>query len=599
MSPAFTSSARLAFVCFFVLAAFGGIGTRLYMLHVVKAGDLSEIIERNRRQIVVQPARRGNIVDSKGNVLATTHSEIVLGVDPQVLEEEDKEKWPKLAELIGLPQSELEALMSHRTKPGESGFSEDVQLVRWKKLREGLSEQEYQKVRDLGIDGVYGNRRFSRFYPGEETAAHIIGYLNRENTAVTGVERFMDFYLRGQDGWLEAERDGRRQELVQFRTREIDPTDGLHVQLTLDVVVQHMVEEELRRIVDEHKPKSATIIVSEPVTGYVLALGNYPSYDLNEYNTTPLDHQRNRAITDVLEPGSTFKIVPLAGALNESLVRPDTVFDCGMTRIQVGSRSVPLPSDHKPYGELTVADIVAKSSNIGAAHLGVLLGANRLRDYAARFGFGEETGFATGGEVSGTLHEVRNWDGLTITRLPMGHAVSATPLQIHYAMGALANNGILMRPQVVRRALNDEGETVVSFPPVPRWRTISADTAQLVSKLLLKVVGPEGTAPQAEIPGFEVAGKTGTTQKIVNGRYSHRHHTASFSGFFPASNPRAVITVIVDEPSGSSSYGGIVAAPSFKRIGEQLIQYLGISPSDEDEPYFAFEGRYDSARTGL
>ncbi len=601
MSPAFTSSWRLGLVCILVLASFSGIGTRLYVLHVVDAAKLSEVVERNRQQIVVQPARRGSIVDRKGNLLATTRSQVRLGVDPQALREEDRDKWPELADMIGMPFSELEKAMSRRTVPGSSGFADDVRLVRWQKLHDGLSETEYQAVMELGVRGVYGNRRFSRFYPGRELASHLLGYLNREETAVTGVERSMDFYLSGQDGWVESERDGRRQELVQFRSREVTPTDGLHVQLTLDAVIQHMVEEELRRIVDEHNPKGATIIVTDPSTGYILGLGNYPTYDLNEYNTAPMDDQRNRAITDVLEPGSTFKVVPVAAALNEALVDPETVFDCGISSIQVGNRSVRLPRDHRQFGDMTVAEIVTKSSNIGVAHMGVLMGADLLYDYSSRFGFGEATGFSLGGEVRGTLHEVRNWDGLTITRLPMGHAISATPLQIHSAMAALANDGILMRPQVVARALNDAGEAVVSFPPSARRRVVSSETARTVSSMLVHAAGPEGTAPRAAIPGFEVAGKTGTTQKIVDGRYSNRHHVASFSGFFPASQPRVAMTIIVDEPrGGGNAYGGVVAAPSFKRIGEQLIPYLRIDPGEDEPPFFALEGNYhDTTRTGL
>lgn len=591
MSPAFASSARLGMVCLLVLAGFGGIGARLYTLHVVDADSLAQMAERTRRQIVVQPARRGNIVDAKGQILATTRTQIELGVDPQVLRKEDRGKWPELALLLKLSPRELEELMTRRTARGDSGFSEDVRLVRWTKLHDGVDETIYRKVLDLDIRGVYGNRRYSRLYPGQELASHVLGYLNREETPVTGVERFMDFYLRGQDGWLESERDGRRQELVQFRSREVSPSNGLHVQLTVDMVVQHIVEEELRHITKEFNPNGATIIVSEPVTGYILGLGNFPTFNLNEYNTSPLANQRNLAVTDLLEPGSTFKIVPVAGALNDRLVSPETIFDCGLSSIQVGNRSVRLPRDHKPFGEMSVTEIVAKSSNIGVAHLGVQLGSHRLYEYAHRFGFGHPTGFPLGGEVRGTLHEVRNWDGLTITRLPMGHAVSATPMQIHFAMAALANEGILMRPQVVHRAFNEKGDTVVSFPPAPRRRVVSGETARAVSEMLMLVPTSKGTAPQAAIPGFEVAGKTGTTQKIIDGRYSNRHHVASFSGYFPASNPRVVITVIIDEPrTSANAYGGIVAGPSFKRIGEQLIQYLGIRPSDDPQHYFALEG---------
>jgi len=598
VGPAFASSYRLGLLGLCVTLAFGGIGVRLYKLHVMDADALAQVAERNRRQIVVQPARRGNIVDQNGNILATTRPLIELGVDPHSLREEDKEKWPELAQLIGMPLREMEGVFARRTARGSSGYADDVRLVRWAKLHDSLDEGTYRQVLALNVRGVYGNRRYVRFYPGQELAAHTLGYLNREDTPVTGVERFMDFYLRGQDGWLESERDGRRQELTQFRSREVRPTDGLNVQLTLDMVVQHTVEEELRRLVEQYNPKGATIIVSDPVTGYILGLGNHPTYNLNEFNAAPIANQRNLAITDVLEPGSTFKIVPVAAALNERLADPSTVFDCGIRSIQVGNRSVNLPRDHKPFGEMTVTEIVAKSSNIGVAHLGVRMGSNRLYDYSRRFGFGEPTGFPLGGEVRGTLHEVRRWDGLTITRLPMGHAVSATPMQIHYAMATVANNGILMRPQIVRRAFTDQGQTTVAFPPEPRRRVVSEETARSLAEMLMLVPTRQGTAPQAEIPGFEVAGKTGTTQKIINGRYSNRHHVASFSGFFPASRPQIVITIIVDEPrTAGNAYGGIVAGPSFKRIGEQLIQYLGIRPSEDPQHFFALEGNiYDRTR---
>jgi cell division protein FtsI/penicillin-binding protein 2 len=241
MSPAFASSFRLGLVCFGVLLAFGGIGARLYVLHVVKADDLAILADRARRQIVVQPARRGNIVDQTGNVLAATRPLIELGVDPMVLREEDRSKWPELAGLLQIPLSELEDLMAPRVIRGGSANPDEVRQVRWTRLHESLDEGVYQRVLDLRIRGVYGNRRFVRFYPGQELAAHVLGYLNREETPVTGVERHMDFYLRGQDGWVESERDGRRQELAQFRSREVAPTDGLHVQLTIDMVVQHIV----------------------------------------------------------------------------------------------------------------------------------------------------------------------------------------------------------------------------------------------------------------------------------------------------------------------------------------------------------------------
>ncbi len=591
MTPALASSCRLGLLGVVMVAGFCGIGARLYYLQVMESEQLALIAEGNRKQVIVQSARRGNIFDRRGNLLATDRTFIELGVDPQVVRDEDRPQWAELARIIGVPLEELEEKMTARVGAGDSEFAEDVRLVRWRKLAEGLDEPTYERIRELGIRGVYGNRQYRRVYPGGELAAHIIGFSNREGVGVIGVENAMNFYLRGEDGWVESERDGRRRELMQFRSREVPARNGLDVELTLDMMVQHVVEEELRRVVDEFSPQGAVIIVSEPGSGRILGLGNYPTFDLNQYSRSDIAHHRNRAITDVLEPGSTFKVVPVAAALNEGLTDPEQVFDCGVGQVEYRGRRLRLPADHREFGELSVEDIVRVSSNRGAAFLGLMLGENRLHGYAEAFGFGSRTGFPLLGEVRGTLHPVRAWDGLTITRLPIGHAVSATPMQIHYAMGALANGGVLMEPRIIERAVDENGETVFSFPPAARGRAVSEFTAETVSEMLVAAAAPGGTAPQAQIDGYEVAGKTGTTRKIIDGRYSNRHHVASFSGYFPASDPRVVITVIVDEPASSGpSYGGVVAAPGFRRIGVELIPYLGIEATRPEQVLAQREG---------
>jgi cell division protein FtsI/penicillin-binding protein 2 len=413
--------------------------------------------------------------------------------------------------------------------------------------------------------------------------------VNKEETAVTGIERFFDYYLRGQDGWRETERDGKRHELAQFREREVEPSDGLNVELSIDQMVQHIVEAEIARVAEEFNPKGISIIVSQPATGAVLAMANYPTYDPNEfYNTEkyPIANQRNRALTDVFEPGSTFKIVPAAGALNEGIVHPSDMFQTGVSRVSYKGRTLKLPSDHHTHESLSMHDIVVKSSNRGAAHLGLMLGDQRLHDYSAAFGFGEKTGCDIGGEITGTLHATRNWDGLTITRLPMGHAISATPMQVHSAMSVIANDGVLMEPMLAKRIFDSDAQDVVRFQPRAKRRVVSTEVAQTVAKMLADVVGNQGTARRAAIDNYDIAGKTGTTQKIVNGRYSNQHHVASFSGFFPADNPRLVITVVVDEPqSRGVAYGGSFAAPAFRNIAEACIAYLGIRPARSDASF--------------
>ena len=600
MSKAFVSTARAALVSSAVAFAFCVLIGRLFYLHVWEQEALLEHVESNRRMVQIIEARRGNVVDNRGNLLATTHTRIDLGVDPQSVRETDREKFTELASLIDQPLEKVIRAIETKTRKG-SDHAQAVSLIKWAYLAKGLDEDTYDKVRELGIKGVYGNRKYSRTYPGGKLAAHVLGYVNHEETPVTGVERFFDYYLRGQDGWRETERDGRRREMAQFRAREVAPADGLNVALSVDLMVQHIVEQEVARLAAEYNPESVSVIVSEPSTGAVMAMANYPTYDPNEfYNTKkyPIDSQRNRALTDLIEPGSTFKIVPAAAALNEEIVAPEDIFETGVERVSYKGRSLKLPSDHHTYDSLSMHDIVVKSSNRGAAHLGLILGENRLHDYAEAFGFGEKTGFDLGGEVSGTLHSVKNWDGLTITRLPMGHAVSATPMQIHGAMSVIANKGVLMEPLIAERVFDAAGNNIVRFSPKAKRRVVSTEVAQTVADMLVDVVGKDGTARKAAIDNYSVAGKTGTTQKIVNGKYSRQHHVASFSGFFPANKPALVITVVVDEPQLKGvGYGGSVSAPAFRNIAEACIAYLGIRPSRPDASFLALKhSRYDRSR---
>ncbi len=578
MSTLFLSRIRTGLVYLSILAMFAVLFGRLFYLHVWEHERLLEIAESNRRQFNVIPAQRGNIVDARGNLLAATRTFITLGMDPHAQRESDREKWPERAHLAGISYSTIEEASRQLTRPG-TNFPGEVREVRWVVLARDLDEDTYDKIRALGIRGIYGNRNFLRAYPGRELASHVLGFVNREAVAVTGIERVMDFYLRGQNGFRETERDGRRRELAQFRGRQVSPTAGLNVQLTLDQTVQSIVEREIERIVAEYSPQGVSILVSEPATGAILAMANYPTFDLHRFWEHPVDTHRNRSLTDIFEPGSTFKIVSAAAALNEGLVREEDVFSTGDERVEFRGRIVRLPSDHRTYPTLTAREIVVKSSNRGVAHFGMLLGERRLYDYSRAFGFGEISGLGLGGEVRGILHPVHRWDGLTITRLPMGHAISATPMQVHQATSVIANRGILMTPRIIERVFDQDMHDVFRSRPEALRRVVSAETAMLMADMLVEAVSDSGTARQAQIQGFRVAGKTGTTQKLIDGRYSNRHHVASFSGFFPADNPDLVITVIVDEPNiPGTGYGGRVAAPAFRNIAEQLIPYRGIRP---------------------
>lgn len=588
MNRPFVSGTRFILLAFAVTLCFAALLSRLYYLHIVAHDRLTDEADQKRKRVEVVDARRGDIVDRRGNLLATTSAVVTVGVDPQALKPDDLTKINELANILEVSPAFIREKFTqrHREASGPDGIEQ--REIRWHKLAEGIEEPVYKQVKALDIRAVYGNPEYDRQYPSYELAAHLLGFVNKAGEPSFGVEQYLDFYLAGHAGWRESERDGRRRELVQFRSREVESTSGLNVEMSIDSAIQHAVEVELKRIAEEYNPKFATIIVGEPSTGYILALANYPTFDPNEFWEYDFENQRNRAVVDRFEPGSTFKIVPAAGALNEGLVKPFDEFDCSVAQVEHRGRSVRLPSDHHPLEVLSVEEIVVKSSNRGAALLGITLGEKKLHQYAQGFGFGEPTGFDLGLEVSGTLHPVAKWDGLTISRLPMGHSVNATPLQVHAAMGAIANGGVLMEPKTVRRVFDDYGETVVNFAPRAKRRVVSQETAFEVSRMLEKVVGLEGTARQAFIPDYGVAGKTGTTQKIINGRYSNRHHTASFTGFFPVNDPRIVITVVVDDPQCEGvGYGGRVAAPAFKNIAKHCIRQLGIAPMEEETPLVA------------
>jgi cell division protein FtsI/penicillin-binding protein 2 len=597
MSKGFASNYRIVVLAVGIFLCFGGLGARLLFLHVIDRDQLVRYIEKARREVIEEKARRGDILDSRGNVLATSHTLVVVGVDPQLLRKEDESKWPALAKLLDLSPAELEKILTTKTRtgpPDEAG--DDDHDIRWAKLSEDVTEKTYEKITALGVKGVYGERTYRRAYPHNQLAAHVIGYVNKEGSPASGIEHYADFYLRGQDGWRESEKDGRQHEMAQFRTREVPSTDGYSVVLSIDSAIQHIVECELDEIAKKYSPEKATIIVSDPHTGFILAMANYPTFNLNEFNKADLASQRNISVADMYEPGSTFKIVASSGALNDGLVTPESPrFDCSIEKIDYKGKTRGLPrEDHHFTAPLNTAEIIGHSSNRGAAQLAMLLGDERFYGYARAFGFGQLTGFPVGGEIDGQMAPPAKWDGLTITRMPMGQSVAATPIQMHMAMGVIASGGLLMRPQIIREVRDAKGERVYRFDGVARSRAITERTAETMAYLLTRVASTEGTAPEAAIPNFQVAGKTGTAQKLVpvvdaKGhtvlRYSERDHVASFVGFFPASRPQIAITVIVDgadaRSPGGVAYGAKVAAPSFKRIGEQLIQYLDIKPVAE------------------
>ena len=427
--------------------------------------------------------------------------------------------------------------------------------------------------------GVYFEPDSKRIYPNDKMLCHVVGFTNGAGVGMEGVEQRMEQFLAGHDGYRYIEHDRTGREIVPYRGMEKDARNGNNVRLTIDMGLQNIVEMELDAAINQFHPKSATVILMQPKTGEILAMANRPNYDLNDQEGVPADHRRNRAVTDMIEPGSTFKIVTTAAALSEQIVNPSTMINC-----ENGYYAAVKLHDHHPYPDLTVHDILVKSSNIGVAKLAIQLGDQRFYDYVKRFGFGEKTGIELPGEFWGLVHPPHAWSKISITRLPMGQEVGATPLQVVSAMCAIANGGHLMMPQIVRDIVDDQGNKIAQFPPqeVPTVATTKATDA--VRDALVEVVSPRGTAALAHVAGFKVAGKTGTAQKLeADGHYSHTKYVVSFVGFMPAKDPAFVALVLIDEAQveHNKNYGGMVAAPVFSRIAEKAARYLGLNPAPE------------------
>src|SRR5438046_7825215 len=374
---------------------------------------------------------------------------------------------------------------------------------------------------------------------------HVIGFTDFEHHGIQGVEASMEEYLHGQDGYRFIEHNRAGQEIVPYRGQERAQRDGYQVHLTVDLSLQNIVENEIDAAMAEYTPQKATIILMRPQTGEILAIANRPNFDLNLRSEAKPEEMKNRAIIDMMEPGSTFKIVSAAAALNEHKVRPDTTIFCENGLWNFGGRPL---HDHKAYGELSVQDILVKSSNIGAAKLAMGVGEQKYYEYIRRFGFGERTGVELPGEIPGLLRPPQNWSKISITRIPMGHEIAVTPLQMTVAMATIANGGKLITPRVVKSITAADGKTISEFSPSVVRQVISEGTAKQMGRALRGVVSDRGTAAAAALPGFSIAGKSGTAQKVdPHGGYEKGKYIVSFTGFLPADHTEFVGMVVLDD----------------------------------------------------
>ena len=521
---------------------------RALWLDTVKAHSLRQRALSQQSEDITVSAKRGAILDDHGNPLAVSEDSATIYADPLLLKNPAKVAY-QLSSVLKIPPDQLLRKLADRSR----GF---VYLARKIDISKG------QAVDKLKITGIGTLTEPRRRYPQGSLASQVLGSVGTDNNGLSGLEAYFDKTLRGTDGEEQVVKDGVGRPVSIVMKKQAIAGQDLH--LTLDAAIQERVEAVLAGVGQTYRPKGATALVMDPRSGSILALANWPRVDANDPASAPAYAQEDRAVQSSYEPGSTFKAVTVSGALQDKLITPDTPFYLPPT-IQVADRTI---KDAEPRGAetLPVKQILAQSSNVGAVKIGLRLGPIRFDKWVRKFGFGKPTGVDLPGESPGIVLKPSQYSGSSLGNLPIGQGEAVTPIQMAAAYSAIANGGVMVRPHIV------EGD------PAPAHRVIKKSTAQAVSKMLEGVLAPGGTAPEATVPGYVLAGKTGTAQKPDAGGYSDTKFVASFVGFAPARNPRLLVAVMVDEPQGDI-YGGSVAAPAFQKIVSFALPYLKIPPN--------------------
>lgn len=540
----------IVFFLFFILCL-----ARLFYIQLFKSQYLSNVANQQHNLYVELEPTRGAVYDRNLKPLALNISCDSLYASSRQIK--DKEKViGKLRDVLGLDYKYLRNRI-YRNK-----------AFVW--LARKISKEQADKIKKLNIDGLGFINESKRCYPNKNLLSHIIGFAGLDNVGLEGLELYYNDYLKGASGWAQVLRDARQNRLLWKKI--ILPKDGYEIILTIDEFIQFIAERELDKAYRTFHAAGASVIVMNPKTGEILAMANRPSYDPNEAKETNLSFRRNRAVCDMFEPGSVFKIVTASAALEEGRFNESDRFFCENGSYRVSNHIL---HDHQPHGWLTFKEVIAESSNIGTTKIAQSLGPTTIYNYAKAFGFGRISGLDLPGEIPGVLKDTRFWSKTSIGAVPIGQEVGVTALQLACAISVIANGGLLMKPFVVKSIRHSGGEAIKEFIPQEVNRVISENTARRVKNILVSAT-EEGTGKLSRVADFKVAGKTGTAQKVENGLYSHRKYVASFIGFAPSDNPLIAVVVIVDEPR-PYYFGGVVAAPVFKRIVQETVRYLGLN----------------------
>jgi cell division protein FtsI (penicillin-binding protein 3) len=557
---------RILLFTVLVVAWSGGVGARLYDLQVRRHPEFVRKAASQQQRVVEIAAPRGAIYDARGRELAVSVEVESIYASPGAVKI-DREKTA----------AALAPILHQSTTDIASRLDSDREFV-W--VARKLDPEVSRRVRDLDLPGIYFLTESRRYYPMRELAAHTLGYVGMDGEGLGGLEARYESVVRGRSAQRVLLRDALRESAAMPEHPFDEPVPGQDLHLTLDASLQYMAEKELRLAVEKSRAKSGVVIVLDPRDSAVLTLASHPPFDPNQFSRYEPGTWKNHTISDVFEPGSTFKMVTAAAAFESLKVSPDDPFFCENGRIYLGKTRI---NDHKSFGTLTFREVIAKSSNVGVIKAALIVGDEPLYSMITAFGFGRRSGIDLPGESPGIVHPVSRWSRIAKAYISFGQGISVTPLQLANAFAALANGGVVHQPYLVR-AIGRDGAIETIERPAPLGRAVTPQTAVTLERVLETVV-TAGTGRRAAVPGYRVAGKTGTAEKVIPGvGYSPTARMASFVGMVPARRPRLVCLVLLDEPR-VLTHGGEVAAPVFGAVMRQALLYLGVPPDpDLGEP---------------
>ena len=550
---------RVSVIQFFLVLGLMLLAAKSFEVQIVDAPDLTKKAERGYSSDIVIKGDRGEILDRNKNELGTSIEAPNVTADPGQIKHPTKVA-KALGRVLEIKKDALAALLS--------------QNRRYVMVARKISPDQVEAVRRLNLKGIYLKADTKRFYPNRGLAAQVIGFTGKDDTGLEGLEYKLNAVLEGRQVEVKVTRDGSGKRLDIDKSQR-DQLRGNAIVLTLDKKIQFLSERALEQAVRQYKAKSGMALVMRPKTGEILALAHYPFFNPNNFGAFNRSAYRNRAVTDAFEPGSIMKVFTAAAAIEKG-VAPGSIFFCENGDYKIGGYTIHDTHDHD---WLSMAQVVKFSSNIGAAKISETIGPRALHHYLSAFGFGDKTRVGSPGESSGSLLPYKDWSKIDSAAISFGQGISVTGVQLISAISAIANDGRLMQPMLIKKILSPTGKEIRTFQPTVLRQVVSPKTAAIVKQMMSGVVGEDGTGTQAAMEGYQVCGKTSTAQKASkNGGYAKHRYTAAFGGFAPLDNPELATLIVVDEPQ-KEHYGGIVAAPAFKSIMTQSFSYLNIPPS--------------------